>query len=154
MLPGRIDPRSWIFVFGCFLGVLILVPERFPGGFVPRRFDLKYFKPGILVLALRALGALGALGAGLDGLGNRRPLRGLRPSCFMSYGWLGVLRDVSGRGSMRVIEDILLSKRDSGGKSKDKSRASCRKRSEREQGHEIIYKKVQVLIKILKNRAF
>jgi hypothetical protein len=32
-------------------------------------------------------------------------------------------------------------------------RASCAKRSEREQGREMTYKKVQVLIKILRNRA-
>jgi len=52
-----------------------------------------------------------------------------------------------------VIEDILLSERDGGGGCRDNGRASCGKRSEREQGREIIFKKVQVLIKILKNRA-
>jgi hypothetical protein len=52
-------------------------------------------------------------------------------------------------GSKREGEDILLSERNSG----DSGRAFCAKRSEREQGGEMAYKKVQVLIKILKNRA-
>ena len=47
-------------------------------------------------------------------------------------------------------KDILLSERDGGGG----SRAFCAKRSEREQGREIAHKKVQVLIKILRNQAF
>jgi hypothetical protein len=51
---------------------------------------------------------------------------------------------------MRVIEDILLSKRNSRSGSRGNGRALCRKRSERE-GHEIVYKKVQVLTKILRN---
>jgi hypothetical protein len=50
---------------------------------------------------------------------------------------------------MQEVEDILLSERDSGGD----GRATCAKRSERVQGREIIYKKVQVLIKISRNRA-
>jgi len=53
-------------------------------------------------------------------------------------------------GSKREVEDILLSERDGGGG----SRAFCAKRSEREQGREIAHKKVQVLIKILRNQAF
>jgi hypothetical protein len=52
-----------------------------------------------------------------------------------------------------VIEDILLSERDSEYKSKGSDYASCIKRSEREQGHEIVYKKVYVLAKMLRNRA-
>ena len=46
-------------------------------------------------------------------------------------------------------EDILLSERNSG----DSGRAFCAKRSEREQGREMAHKKVQVLTKILRNRA-
>ena len=38
-------------------------------------------------------------------------------------------------------EDILLSERDGGGGGRENGRASCGKRSEREQGREIIYKK-------------
>jgi hypothetical protein len=52
---------------------------------------------------------------------------------------------------VRVIEDILLSERDGGGGSRDNGRASWGKRSEREQGREMAYKKVQVLTKILRN---
>jgi hypothetical protein len=55
---------------------------------------------------------------------------------------------------VRVIEDILLSERGGGGGSRENSRVSCRKRSERKQGREMAYKKVQVLTKILRNRAF
>jgi hypothetical protein len=55
---------------------------------------------------------------------------------------------------MRVIEDILLSERDSGGEGKGKGYALCVIRSEREQGREMAYKKVQVLAKISRNRAF
>jgi hypothetical protein len=50
-------------------------------------------------------------------------------------------------------EDILLSERDGGGSGRENGRASCRKRSEREQGHKMEHKKVQVLIKISRNRA-
>jgi hypothetical protein len=39
-------------------------------------------------------------------------------------------------------EDILLSERNGGGGGRENGRASCRKRSEREQGREMIYKKV------------
>ena len=46
--------------------------------------------------------------------------------------------------SKREVEDILLSECKGGGS----RRVFCVKRSEREQGHEIIYKKIQVLIKI------
>ena len=55
-------------------------------------------------------------------------------------------------GSVRVIEDILLSECNGGSKSKN-GRALYRKRSERGQGREIINKKVQVLTKVSKNRA-
>ena len=50
-------------------------------------------------------------------------------------------------------EDILLSERDGGGSGRENGRASCRKRSEREQGREISQKKIQVLTKILRNRV-
>ena len=50
-------------------------------------------------------------------------------------------------------EDILLSERNGGGSGRENGRASCEKRSEREQGREMAHKKVQVLTKILKNRA-
>ncbi len=43
---------------------------------------------------------------------------------------------------MRVIEDILLSERDGGSRSRGNGRASCGKRSEREQGREITQNKV------------
>jgi hypothetical protein len=54
---------------------------------------------------------------------------------------------------VRVIEDILLSERDGGYRSKGSGRASCIKRSEREQGREIAHKKVRVLAKMLRNQA-
>jgi hypothetical protein len=75
-------------------------------------------------------------------------------SCKSRVIGLGVLKSISGRGSVRVIEDILLSERGGGGGSRENSRVSCRKRSERKQGREMAYKKVQVLTKILRNRAF
>jgi hypothetical protein len=50
-------------------------------------------------------------------------------------------------------EDILLSERDGGGDGKENGRAWCGKRSERERGREMAYKKIQVLTKILRNRA-
>jgi hypothetical protein len=50
-------------------------------------------------------------------------------------------------------KDILLSERDGGGSGRENGRASCRKRSEREQGREMAHKKVQVLTKISRNRA-
>jgi hypothetical protein len=43
---------------------------------------------------------------------------------------------------MREVEDILLSDRRDRGVSKGSGRASCRKRSEREQGREMVFKKV------------
>jgi len=46
------------------------------------------------------------------------------------------------RGVCAGDEDILLSERDGVGKSRINDRASCGKRSEREQVREIIYKKV------------
>jgi hypothetical protein len=52
------------------------------------------------------------------------------------------------RGSVRVIEDILLSECDGKGEGKGKGRALCVIRSERKQGREMAYKKVQVLTKI------
>jgi hypothetical protein len=52
-------------------------------------------------------------------------------------------------GSKREGEDILLSECNGGGS----SRVFCVKRSECEQDREMAYKKVQVLIKILKNRV-
>jgi hypothetical protein len=54
---------------------------------------------------------------------------------------------------VREVEDILLSERDGGDKGRGNGRASCVKRSEREQCGEMVYKKVQVLAKILRNRA-
>jgi hypothetical protein len=50
-------------------------------------------------------------------------------------------------------EDILLSEGDGRSEIRGNGRASCAKRSEREQGREMAYKQVQVLTKILKNRA-
>ena len=63
--------------------------------------------------------------------------------------WLaGYFKGCFVRGSVREVcaggEDILLSERDGGGG----RRASCAKRSEREQGREIAHKKVQVSRKI------
>jgi hypothetical protein len=58
------------------------------------------------------------------------------------------------RGFIRVIEDILLSERNSKGEGKGKGRALYVIKSEREQGREIVYKKVRVLAKILRNQAF
>jgi len=64
-----------------------------------------------------------------------------------SCGWLGVLSGVSKRGSVREVEDILLS----GWKGRGNGRAVYAKRSDREKGREMVYKKVQVLTKILRN---
>jgi hypothetical protein len=50
--------------------------------------------------------------------------------------WLGILRGVSGRGSVRDVEDILL-----GVEGQGNGRAACAKRSEREQGREIAKRK-------------
>ena len=55
--------------------------------------------------------------------------------------------------SVRELEDILLSERDSGGRSKGNGRASYSIRVRGGKGREIVYKKVQVLVKILRNRA-
>ena len=71
-------------------------------------------------------------------------LAGYFKGCFVG----GSVREVCAGG-----EDILLSERDGGGGSRDNGRASCEKRSEREQGREMAHKKVQVLTKISKNRA-
>jgi hypothetical protein len=57
------------------------------------------------------------------------------------------------RGSVRIIEDILLSERDGESESRGNGRASCAKRSECEQGREMAYKKVWILAKMLRNRA-
>jgi hypothetical protein len=53
---------------------------------------------------------------------------------------------------VREVEDIFLSECNGGG-SGSSGCAAYAKRSVREQGREIIYKKVQVLTKILKNRV-
>jgi hypothetical protein len=58
-----------------------------------------------------------------------------------------------GRGPCGVIEDIFSSEYDGGGRSKKNGRALYRKRSEREQGREMAYKKFQVLTKISRNQA-
>jgi hypothetical protein len=59
-----------------------------------------------------------------------------------SCGWLGILKGVSWEGLCGRVcagsEDILLSECNGG----DSSRALCAKRSEREQGREMAYKKV------------
>jgi hypothetical protein len=52
-------------------------------------------------------------------------------------GQASVLKVFRVRGSMRVIKDILLSEYNGGDRSRENSRASCRKRSEREQGREM-----------------
>ena len=72
--------------------------------------------------------------------------------------WLaGYFKGCFVRGSVREVcaggEDILLSEGDGRSEIRGNSRASCAKRSEREQGREMAYKQVQVLTKILKNRA-
>jgi len=54
---------------------------------------------------------------------------------------------------VREVEDILLSDRRDKGVSRDSGRASCGKRSEREKGREMVHKKVQVLVKMLRLRA-
>ncbi len=54
---------------------------------------------------------------------------------------------------MREVEDILLSDGRDKGVSKGNGYASYRKRSEREQGREMVYKKVRILVKMLRNRA-
>ena len=56
-------------------------------------------------------------------------------------------------GSVRELEDILLSECDSGNRSKGIGRISYSIRVRGGKGREIVYKKVQVLVKILRNRA-
>jgi hypothetical protein len=67
--------------------------------------------------------------------------------------WLGVLKIFRNR-VCAVGEDLLLSLRDSGGRSRGNGRAAYAKRSERKQGREMAHKKVQVLTKISRNGAF
>ena len=72
--------------------------------------------------------------------------------------WLaGYFKGCFVRGSVREVcaggEDILLSEGDGRSEIRGNGRASCAKRSEREQGREMAYKQVQVLTKILKNQA-
>jgi hypothetical protein len=55
---------------------------------------------------------------------------------------------VRGSGPSGVLRIYFLSERDCGGKGRGNGRASCAKRSEREQGREMVYKKVWVLTKM------
>jgi len=64
----------------------------------------------------------------------------------------GYFKGVSWEGLCAEVEDILLSERNYGSR-RSGGRAACAKRSEREQGREIAYKKVQVLTKISRNRV-
>jgi hypothetical protein len=107
-----LDPRSWILVFGCFLGVLILVYRRF----------LKRFIFGFLFLALLVLGV-----ASSDS-GDFRLTRLLL--WLASYSWrvvAGCFKGVSWEGlSGRVYavsEDILLSEVTAGVRAKVIGRA-------------------------------
>ena len=54
---------------------------------------------------------------------------------------------------MLVIEDILLSEHDGGGRSRENGCTSYKKRSKREQGREMAQKKIKVSIKILRNQV-
>jgi hypothetical protein len=101
MLQG---PRSW--------ALYLLLDGRFVPGSSFLAFKL---------LALQVLGALGALGS----LGNSRPLRGLRLPRLVACRelWLGILIKVLREKVCAVIEDILLSECDDGGKSKGNGRA-------------------------------
>ena len=58
--------------------------------------------------------------------------------CFKGVSW----------EACAVGEDILLSERDGKSQSRGNGRASCVKRSEREQGREMAHKKVRVLAKM------
>jgi hypothetical protein len=96
--------------------VLALVFGRFVAEcFVPECLVPGYSFLGVALtgsirtLRLRVLEALGAL----DYLGSCRALRGLRLSCLVAYLQVstGCFKDVSGRGSMRDVKGILLSKR-------------------------------------------
>jgi hypothetical protein len=122
-----LDPRSWILVFGCFLDILFLDPRSW-------RFVLVHGGVG-RIAADSGLHWLQVASCGI--------------MCFKS-----VSGRCGGLVSVRIIEDILLSEHDSGGRSKKKGRASCGKRSEREQGREMVYKKVQVLTNISKIGLF
>jgi hypothetical protein len=108
--------------------------------------------PGVLVFGVVVLGVagirnLGALRA-LDGLGSRRPLRGLRlPRLTRSLSRV-MARYFKGcfvRGSIREIEDILLSEYNSGNSSKGQDRnngyISCGKKNKYKQDHEIATRK-------------
>ena len=55
--------------------------------------------------------------------------------------------------SVREVEDILLSERDNGGGSKGNSRAFYSIRVRGGKGREMVYKKVQVSVKISRNRV-
>ena len=54
---------------------------------------------------------------------------------------------------MREVKDILLSNRQDKSVNSGNNCASCGKSSEHEQGREMIYKKVRILVKILRNWA-
>ena len=61
-------------------------------------------------------------------------------------GWVFYSKGYFVRESVREVcaggEDILLSERNGGGSGRENGRASCEKRSEREQGREMAHKKV------------
>jgi hypothetical protein len=92
---------------------------------------LSVLAPGVLVPGIFALGGTGIKSPRQ----SRQSSAAARPptaSPPANCSWLGVSRGVPGRGSMRVIEDILLSKRNGRSGSRGNGRALCRKRSERE----------------------
>ena len=121
-------------VFGRFLGVLILVPGRYLKCFVPGFSFLVFGSWALLVRALLVLGIAGRFSSGPGGFRLTRLLR-----VVAGWGVLGI------GGSVREVcaggEDILLSK--GNGRNKQvKWPYVCAKRSEREQGREMKYKKV------------
>jgi hypothetical protein len=92
------------------------------GRFVPGSSFQAFLLQAFNIQAFQVLGALGALGS----LGNRQPLRGLRLPRLVACRelWLGILIKVFRGRVCAVIEDILLSECDDGGKSKGNGRAS------------------------------
>jgi hypothetical protein len=55
-----------------------------------------------------------------------------------SYSWLGILKNISGRGYIRIIKDSFFCAYNG----KDNSRALYKKRNKREQDYKIIYKNI------------
>ena len=56
-----------------------------------------------------------------------------------SYSWLDILKNISGRGYIRIIKDLFFCEYNG----KDNGRALYKKRNKREQDYKIIYKNIK-----------